>query len=71
MAEISHYIIINKKTGAQVDKATTLKGARKSVDRNDNSYGGYIHTFKPIYIQEKSELRNGNPFDKAKKTMKG
>ena len=40
------YIIYNRRTGQVVGKAKTLKGARKSVDRNDNIYGGYIHSIR-------------------------
>jgi hypothetical protein len=33
--------IVDKQTGKVVGKASTLKGARRSVDRRDNAYGCY------------------------------
>jgi hypothetical protein len=36
-----HYVIKDRRTGAIVGKAATLKGARRSVDRRDNEFGGY------------------------------
>jgi len=35
------YEIVDRQTGRVVGKAKTLRGARRSVDRRDNAYGGY------------------------------
>lgn len=40
------FSIVNKRTGAVVGNANTIGGARKSVDRNDNKYGGYAHVIR-------------------------
>lgn len=37
------YWIINRMSGAVVAKATSLRRARKAVDRLDNKYGAYVH----------------------------
>ena len=46
---ITHYEIVDRKTGAVVGRAKTLAGARRSVDRRDNEYGGYRYTHRAIY----------------------
>lgn len=43
------YEIVDRKTGQVVGKAKTLKGARRSVDRRDNEYGGYRYYQRPVY----------------------
>lgn len=45
----THYEIIDRKTGAVVGTAKTLPGARRSVDRRDNAYGGYRYTHRAVY----------------------
>lgn len=47
--EVSHWNIVHRNTGKVVGKATTLKGAKSSVDRNDNKYGSYAHTSVPVW----------------------
>jgi hypothetical protein len=44
-----HYQIYNHRTGNVVGKTTTKAGANRSVDRNDNKYGGYAHSARPVY----------------------
>jgi len=46
---ITHYDIIDRKTGFVVGKAKTLKSALRSVDKRDNAYGAYRYTHKAIY----------------------
>lgn len=43
------YHVIDRQTGAKVGRASTLRGASRSVDRRDNAYGGYRYTHRPIY----------------------
>lgn len=35
------YVVVDRRTGAIVGRCKTLTGARRSVDRRDNKYGGY------------------------------
>jgi hypothetical protein len=37
------YHIVHRQSGKVVGKASTRQGARRSMDRNDNAYGGYAH----------------------------
>lgn len=37
------YRVFNRRTGSHVATCTTLKGARRAVDRRDNEYGAYVH----------------------------
>lgn len=46
---ISHYHIVNHRTGKVVGKASTKHGARRAVDRHDNKYGGYAHRIVPVH----------------------
>jgi len=46
---ITHYEIIDRRTGAVVGKAKTLKGATRAVDRRDNEYGAYRYTHRAVY----------------------
>lgn len=45
---VPSYQIINKNSGKVVGTATTLSGARASVDRRDNAHGSYIHMWKKL-----------------------
>ena len=47
------YHIIDRRTGGVVGQAKTLKGARRSVDKRDNTYGAYIHHIRRIDSGEK------------------
>ena len=47
MAQTAQFEIVDRKTGLVVGKATTRSGARRSVDRRDNEYGGYRFYFRP------------------------
>ena len=40
------FLIYNRRTGQIVGRASTLKAARRAVDRHDNVYGGYIHSIR-------------------------
>jgi Domain of unknown function (DUF6321) len=42
-AQTGPFMIVNRKTGQVVGKAKTLDGARRSMDKRDNQYGGYAH----------------------------
>lgn len=52
MSAIVRYDIVDLKTGAIVGTAKTLAGARRSVDRRDNEYGGYRYRAKPVYAAD-------------------
>ena len=52
---IVNYHIIDRQTGAIVGKAKTLRGARASVDRRDNAYGGYRYYAKRVTPYECQE----------------
>lgn len=43
---MAEFKIINIRTGKVVGNANTIGGARRSVDRNDNKYGGYVHEIR-------------------------
>jgi hypothetical protein len=46
------YDIIDRQTKKVVGTAKTLTGARRSVDRRDNQYGGYRFSAQPVYEGE-------------------
>jgi hypothetical protein len=52
---ITHYEIVDRKTGLIVGKAKTHKGANRSVDRRDNEYGAYRYFARPIRSEEKAK----------------
>lgn len=45
----THYEIIDTQTGFVVGSAKTRAGARRSVDKRDNAYGGYRYRAVPVY----------------------
>lgn len=46
---ITHYQIMNRRTGQKVGTVKTKQGARRAVDNHDNKYGGYAHHAVAIY----------------------
>ena len=56
-SETGPFTIVNRKTGKVVGKASTVQGARRSKDRNDNEYGGYIHQI--MNSKGESGFKNG------------
>lgn len=65
---MAEFKIINIRTGSVVGNANTIGGARKSVDRNDNKYGAYVH--KIVDSTGKTRYAR-NPKNSKKSTRKG
>ena len=51
------YIVFNRRTGAIVARCKTRSGARRSQDRRDNEYGGYIHEVRAALPSESIHFR--------------
>lgn len=49
MRDIIRFDIVDRQTGRVVGTAKTRTGARRSVDRRDNAYGGYRYSARPVY----------------------
>lgn len=52
------YVVVDRRTGAIVARCKTLNGARRSVDRRDNEYGGYRFHARPALPSESSNFRS-------------
>lgn len=39
----ANFVLINSRTGTTVGYYTTLKSARRALDKKDNEYGAYVH----------------------------
>jgi len=42
------YHVVNNRTGGVVGRYSTMKRARRAVDRHDNAYGGYAHSIRKV-----------------------
>ena len=62
--KILGYNIIDRHTKLKVGFAKTQRGARMSVDRRDNEYGGYRFSAVPVYDAIESVL-----FEAVKKAL--
>lgn len=51
------YVVVDSRTGAVVARCKTLNGARRSVDRRDNEYGGYRFRARAAMPSECSRFR--------------
>lgn len=61
--EVEKYHIVRSKgrseEGRVMGVAKTKKGARKSLDKHDNDYGGYAHSIKPIFKESTEMVAEG------------
>lgn len=46
------YVVVDRRTGAVVGRCKSREGARRSVDRRDNEYGGYRYFARPAMPSE-------------------
>jgi hypothetical protein len=52
---ITHYEIVDRKTGLVVGTAKTRTGANRSVDRRDNEYGAYRYFARSVREEAKAK----------------
>lgn len=52
------YVVVDRRTGAIVGRCKTLTGARRSVDRRDNEYGGYRYSAQAAMPSESSGFKS-------------